>query len=167
MRVLGIDPGPVESAYVLWDGKKILTKGKVANDMMLGLVRLGIQRGDEVFKDGKWHGEDWWIGIEMIASYGAPVGQETFETCVMIGRMIEASGAPNSVTRVTRKEIGKHLCNDGRTKDPIIRQRLLDLVGPQGTKANPGPTYGVSKDVWSALAVAITVYDQLQEGTYK
>ena len=38
-----------------------------------------------------------------------------------------------------------------------IRQALLDLIGPQGTKKAPGPTYGVRSHEWAALAVAVTV----------
>jgi hypothetical protein len=52
-----------------------------------------------------------------------------------------------------------------RAKDPNIRQALLDIfpgtgggATPQiGTKAKPGPLYGVTSHAWSALAVAITV----------
>jgi hypothetical protein len=43
-----------------------------------------------------------------------------------------------------------------KAKDANIRQALIDKIGPQGTKKDPGPTYGISKDVWSALAIAVT-----------
>ena len=38
MKVLAIDPGTTESAYVVWDGETILSKGKVENSLMLGIV---------------------------------------------------------------------------------------------------------------------------------
>lgn len=40
MRLLAIDPGPVESAYVLYDGKP-LRFGKVANAEMRAIVGDG------------------------------------------------------------------------------------------------------------------------------
>jgi len=42
-----------------------------------------------------------------------------------------------------------------RAKDANIRQALLDLIGPQGTKKTPGPTYGIKSHTWAALAVAV------------
>ena len=36
--VLAIDPGPTQSAYVLWDGKKILYHGKDDNDKILDVI---------------------------------------------------------------------------------------------------------------------------------
>jgi len=33
-----------------------------------------------------------------------------------------------------------------------------------GLKASPGPLHGVSKDVWAALAVAVTYADQRAAG---
>jgi hypothetical protein len=58
-----------------------------------------------------------------------------------------------------------HLCGNTRAKDGNIRQALLDRFGPGkaiacGTKKQPGPLYGVSKDVWQALALAVTWSDQ-------
>jgi hypothetical protein len=42
-----------------------------------------------------------------------------------------------------------------RAKDANIRQALIDKIGPQGTKAQPGPTYGIKSHSWAALAVAV------------
>ncbi|HET6477318.1 MAG TPA: hypothetical protein VFH93_14740 [Thermoleophilia bacterium] len=44
-------------------------------------------------------------------------------------------------------------------KDANIRQALLDRFGGPaavGRKAAPGPLYGIARDVWSALAIAVT-----------
>jgi hypothetical protein len=105
----------------------------------------------------------------MIACYGMPVGATVFETCVWIGRFIEAWG--DEFTKVYRKETKMHLCQTMRAKDSNIRQAIIDRYPatgggkkPQiGTKAQPGPLYGVSKDVWAALAVAITFAETYSE----
>ena len=96
-------------------------------------------------------------GAAMIASYGMPVGAEVFETCVWIGRFFEAWTLPSVPRLVFRRDVKLHLCGTTVAKDPHIRQRLLDLIGPQGTKKAPGPTYGVRSHAWAALAVAATV----------
>jgi hypothetical protein len=103
------------------------------------------------------------VVIEMVASYGMAVGASVFETCVTIGRFVQLfSRLP--VSMMYRKDVKMHLCNSMRAKDANIRQALLDRLGPQGTKKNPGPTFGVSKDIWSALACAVTFADTKPKG---
>ena len=52
-----------------------------------------------------------------------------------------------------------------KAKDSNIRQALIDRFGPVGTKKNPGWFYGVSKDVWAAIAVGgVTFHDLYLEG---
>lgn len=101
------------------------------------------------------------MAIEMIASYGMPVGREVFETCLWIGRFIEAWGGP--YTLVYRRDVKLHLCGQARAKDGNVRQAIIDRFGGKqsaiGNKKTPGPLYGVSGDVWQALAVAITFAD--------
>jgi hypothetical protein len=105
---------------------------------------------------GRWADD---LAIEMIASYGMPVGREVFETCVWIGRFIEAFGShyDNPTIRVTRNEVKNHLCGSSKAKDANVRQALIDLLGSPGTKKSPGGTYGVKSHMWSALGVAATV----------
>jgi hypothetical protein len=108
--------------------------------------------------------------IEMIASYGMPVGREVFETCVWIGRFQQAWNAPDAVELVYRKDVKLHLCGTTKAKDPNVRQALLDLFPPTGggktpqigTKKQPGPLYGVSSHAWPALGVAITAAAKLR-----
>lgn len=95
----------------------------------------------------------------MIASYGMAVGAEVFETCVWIGRFMQAHPDLN-MHRIKRGDVKMHLCHSMRAKDANIRQALIDRLGAPGTKKNPGKTYGVSGDVWAALAVAVTYHDQ-------
>jgi len=35
MTIIGIDPGPVQSAYVVWDGKEVLAKDTCDNGELL------------------------------------------------------------------------------------------------------------------------------------
>jgi len=152
IRILAIDPGTTESGWVILENGKPVASGISTNGEMLETVA---SRGGEFGRLCDL------IAIEMIASYGMPVGKEVFETCVWIGRFIEqwAIEAPDyigSVRLIYRKDVKLHLCGSPRAKDPHIRQRLIDLLGPAGTKKAPGPTYGIKSHVWPALAVAVT-----------
>lgn len=104
------------------------------------------------------------LAIEMVASYGMAVGVEVFETCLWIGRFIQASGRPWH--QVYRKDVKLHLCGFTTAKDANIRQALIDRFGPGkekavGYKKTPGPLYGITADLWQALAVGVTFSDKL------
>jgi hypothetical protein len=145
-RVVGIDPGTTQSAWVVFDGREIVGHGWRENEHLLN--------------HGLWTHEH--IYCEMIASYGMAVGASVFETCVWIGRFMQsAEFYGGKVQKVFRKDIKLHLCNSPRAKDANVRQALIDRLGPQGTKKSPGPTYGVKSHEWAALAVAVYGWDQL------
>lgn len=140
--IFAIDPGQKQSAWCAYDTTRSppsISAGILPNDEMREFV-------------GKF--SDTTLILEMVACYGLPVGAEVFDTCVWIGRFIEAHGGPFRL--VYRKDVKMHLCGTMRAKDSSIRQRLIDLIGPPGTKKNPGRTYGLSRDQWQALAVAVT-----------
>lgn len=141
--ILAIDPGTEKSAFVWYSAGRISDFGIVDNHQMIGILEQDSSPSIQVV-------------IEMVASYGMAVGKEVFETVRWIGRFQQASIYPDDVKFVYRKDVKIHLCGSMKAKDANIRQALLDKVGPQGTKKDPGPTYGISKDVWSALAVAVT-----------
>jgi hypothetical protein len=149
LSLLAIDPGTEESGFVVLEAGAVRHAGVLDNEQLLRMLRTsachvetcGVQR----------------VAIEMIASYGMPVGREVFETCVWIGRFIQAWDGEYQL--VYRKDVKLHLCNSPRAKDPHIRQALIDKLGPQGTKKAPGPTYGVKSHAWAALAVAVTAQD--------
>ncbi len=151
MKFLAIDPGTTESGWVLYEGGKLHGSGVMGNTDML--------RSVEKFEEGEIC-----LAIEMIASYGMAVGREVFETCVWIGRFKQAWFDPEAVQLVYRKDVKLHLCGTPRAKDPNVRQALIDLYPatgggkiPQiGTKAAPGPLFGVSSHAWPALGVAVT-----------
>ncbi len=143
-RILAIDPGCTESAWLIFENGEIQGFGKVPNEEMLALI----QPHNPHYNGGQADH----LAVEMVASYGMPVGKDVFETVFWSGRFVEAFSGPH--TKVYRKDVKMHLCGSMRAKDSNIRQALIDRFGPQGTKSNPGGTYGISKDVWSALAVA-------------
>jgi len=161
MIILAIDPGSEKSAFVTYNSetKKITAKGIVDNE-------------DLAFKLTLTHATVDFFAIEMIASYGMAVGKTVFETCVWIGRFIQAWAGRDDRKwkKIYRMDVKMHLCHNTRAKDGNVRQAIIDRYPatgggktPQiGTKAQPGPLYGVSKDVWSALAVAITAAETLK-----
>lgn len=138
--VLALDPGTTQTAYIVFDGCVIYGMGHVENNELLALLKSGDLLPYET------------VAIEMIACYGMPVGKETFDTCLWIGRFMERAKKP--VSLVYRKDIKLHLCGTTKAKDGNVSQALKDKHGEVGTKKNPGPLYGVSKHIWSALAVA-------------
>jgi hypothetical protein len=138
--ILAIDSGTTQSAFVQYDERKslIVDHGILPNPEMRQIL---IGREYDL------------VALEMIASYGMPVGASTFETCVWIGRFIEVARTESRL--VYRKDIKMYLCGSMRAKDGNVRQALIDLIGEQGTKKNKGPTYGISSHSWAALAVAV------------
>lgn len=155
MRILAIDPGPVESAWVHYDSDehRVVGCGIEGNEQRLSALRFNM--GCDL------------LAIEMIASYGMAVGKSVFDTCVWIGRFVQA-WVPRPWHYVYRLDVKMVLCHDSRAKDANIRQAIIDCFPatgggacPQvGTKKQPGPLYGISKDMWSALAVALTVAEK-------
>ena len=147
--ILGIDPGPVDSAYSVLDKNlKPVEFGIMNNDKMLDIINSINAKGNPDKID---------LAIEMVASYGMPVGKEVFETVFWIGRFWERFYGKK--TKVYRKEVKMNLCHSMKAKDGNVRQALIDRFGPVGVKANKGWFYGVSKDVWSAIAVGTTYHD--------
>ena len=110
------------------------------------------------------------LAIEQIGHYGTgmPAGKTVFDTCVWIGRFIEAAnGRPQLVQRGPVK---LHHTGQPRAKDPNVTQALIDRFAPgqpnhgKGTKANPGWFYGFAKDIWQAYALAVYAADTNLQG---
>lgn len=155
MTVLAIDPGNIQSAFVLWDGEHILDKGDLPNEE----IRLIIKRSGNLICPPV-------LAIEQIKSYGMSVGESIFETCVWTGRFMQTwiDAGENDLVRIPRLEVKVHLCKSARANDGNVRQALIDRIGEPGRKKAPGPTYGCSGDIWAALAVGVTVHDRITVG---
>lgn len=143
--VLAIDPGPTHSALIVWNGSTIATKQYTTNQEILAEL-LALKEGCEP------------LVIEQVASYGMPVGAEVFETVYWSGRFAEAYGAER-VSRLPRLQVKLAICHDSRAKDSNIRQALIDRFGNPGTKQQPGLLYGITGDLWAAVALAVAWWD--------
>jgi hypothetical protein len=147
--IIAIDPRPVESAWLVWNGSRVVSFAKEKNKAVLD--RLVFLRGNTMA-----------CVIEQVTSYGMPVGTEVFETVYWTGRFAEAYGAAR-VDRVPRLRVKMHLCHDSRAKDGNIRLALIDRFGGKdkaiGRKSTPGQFYGVAGDVWAALALGVSWWD--------
>lgn len=153
MNILAIDPGNVESGYVMVDENlQPIEFAKVPNDFMEKLLYSipGITQ----------------VVIERIASYGMAVGREVFETCEEIGRLsILAEFREIPVAYVYRKDEKLAICGSPKANDSNIRRALIDrfathdLKNGKGTKDNRDWFYGFKADIWAAYAVAVTWSD--------
>lgn len=171
--ILAIDPGPTRSAWlVLRDGAPALVGGTVtgepihvhgiaAVDDLLASLRVG------GLPNGLLCRPDVVVIEQIEPRYGLSPGWETLDTARIVGRFEEAAH-PVPAVRLRRSDILRHLGvvtrGPGKTSaDAGVRAALLDRFGGKdaaiGRKAAPGPLYGIAKDVWSALAVAVTYAD--------
>lgn len=149
MRILGIDPGPSTSGYVIYDAEArrvVRAKSEVSNIDLVTCLEQTFYDCDDV---------DVCV-IEMIHNQGRTiVGQTVFDTCVWIGRFVQAWDGVDDAILMLRSRVKMAICGSMRAKDANIRAALTDLLGAPGTKKNPGPTYGVTGHAWQALAVCV------------
>jgi len=158
--ILAIDPGTVQSGYVITGPKlKVIDSGTYKNDDIMNHIIDG-HSGDVV--------------IEMMDNYGMVVGQSTFKTLVWIGQFMRATWCLEPVL-ITRRSVKLHLCNSVRATDKNVRRAVLNRYDPSGggktpeigIKKQPGPLYGLSGHAIQALAVAITYYDTIFKYEYE
>lgn len=170
MITLACDPGCDFSAWVLFDGSriKILEARKESNETLLEYLRY--RKSINASSPDR-------LVCEMVKSYGMSVGDTVFQTCVMIGRILEASLQMDQ-RLVHRKEIVTHICGSARAKDGNVRQALIDRFGGEKELKKPveekrskrtglvlhegipgGVLCNLSGDMWSALAVAVYDHD--------
>jgi len=154
MKILGIDPASKRVGVVVWcpDIPKILHTIYDPGAALEYFREIDLKPNYPNF-----------IGIEMIGHYGQgmPAGKDVFDTCLFIGRTLEIlrTFQPNLIMR---SEIKMHFCNSVRAKDSNIRQALIDRFGLPGVKKSPGLLYGIKGDEWSALAVAVYLWDKVK-----
>lgn len=166
MEILAIDPGNKESGWCILADYKPVLFGKTTNYTLLKVMRDYAGDYDDVV-------------IEMVASYGMPVGETVFDTCRWIGRF-EQTAAEATVTFpkvrthdvyfVKRKEYVTELCGSSRAKDANVIQYLIDRFAKdtpnrgKGTKKDKGWFYGFKADIWQAYAIGVYYIDRCKNG---
>jgi len=166
MRILAIDPGNTESGYALIDSSncRAIAIGKKENHTLR-----------EMICGGQFSDVDQ-VSIEMVKSYGMPVGATVFETCVWIGRFLELLGGNTvgpDVNLIYRGDVKLHHCHTSGAKDSNVIQALIDRFASgvrnrgKGTVAAPGWFYGFKADIWQAYALAVYTADtDVRSGSY-
>lgn len=140
--VLAIDPGTHESGFCLFDGR-VISSGVMPNEDLLKVVHD--DRSDI-------------LAIEGFKARGNVIDNNCVQTIRWEGRFLQAWGSPDDVVLVPRQEVKKALGLPGSSNDTKVNARLRELVGDKGTKASPGPTYGVVSHAWAALGVAYAAH---------
>jgi hypothetical protein len=158
MIVFAVDPGPAQSAWAKLVDDKLDGSGIRANADMGQLLEAAYYAGAEIV-------------LEVIEGFGKSVGEDVFRTCEWVGRFsahVERLGG--EVHRIGRRTVKLHLCHCSSANDPAVRQALIARYGPPRVSVDvapgkkprtaPGPTAGLAKDMWAALAVATTFLDK-------
>lgn len=164
MKILAIAPGPTQSVYVVWDGQKIYTKGKVPNFILQSLLSelnktenincLVIEKIEKIITrqiPQKYHDTIWW--------YGRFHG-------------IWFSCARKPIEYISRSSVFSILVGKkakGIKIDSIIRDKLIARFGaPINENKGINPiTYGLSGDLWQAFAVAVAWLDRWEQEQLK
>lgn len=157
--ILAIDPGLSESGWVMYHRHKC----------KYPLYHFGISDNEAVIDKIRFCQRSLIVVIEDFSSFGLPIGADCKLTIRYTGRLDQAvrQCLGDLAIFIERRTVKQVLCNSMTAKDANIRQALIDRFGPGkekaiGTKKAPGPLYGVKRDVWSALALAVT-YVELQK----
>lgn len=145
MNIVGIDPGPTQSAAVVMCtalARPIVDMVQEPNDKFLAIMR---EYREKLTPDV--------VAIEDVTYYGKTVGKDVFDMLKIIGRLQEVFNGTSRL--VPFPDIAVHFCGQRNgIKTSNINQVLIARLGGKGTKKAPGILYGIREHQWSALAVA-------------
>lgn len=175
MKIMAIDPGTTESAYVILDDQyQIFSADKVGNDVILSIIADAPGLDAVIIEDI----EPRYSSTDRSAA-GAVMGQSTIETIKAFGRFsLQASLRGLRVGSIFRRDerscliptkrnglpplpetAPKHA--DGQIRVSLVRRFARhDKERGRGTMANPDTFYGFHGDMWQAMAVGVTWLDR-------
>ena len=145
--ILAVDPGPKTCGWVAYDDRTRRVTESFAK-MPVEDVVSQLRHADRTCA----------VAIERCQSYGQS-GDSLLQTSEVVGRLWQsAKYFDMEVHLIFRREVLRHLDVLGSkgNRDKLVRARLIQILGPKGTKKNPGPCFGVSSHAWQALGVAVT-----------
>lgn len=155
MLILAIDPGPEKSSWVLW--------GTESEAVAVGADQVENQ-ALRAMLGGNIHENASQLVIERPVLMGKNATAALLETSRWAG--VFEGAWPGEVDRLTYHKVRCQLASSGNAKESEVKQALISRFAPggfgkegKGTKANPGPFYGVTGHMWSAVAVAVAWWD--------
>lgn len=188
MNLLAIDPGPGVCGVVVYctKFKRVLFAGDVVPGQVLSWVyeRMVTAGGNTFVVDS--------VCCENIVAMGIAVGETVFQTCKVIGRLMEAYNPRNSIfyledgdmPLVSRRDVKTILAGGSTYPDPktgarktvhdgvvkrIVKSRFPETGGGKdrviGVKSDPGPLWIMkgTDHAWQALAVALAYLEMVDD----
>lgn len=139
--IIGVDPGPEESGYVICDRFKPYVSDKVKNDSLIRILE-NETRIDLVLIERpvcrKW------------------AGASVSDTAIWTGRFMQAS--PVKVGLINRQKVRMHMVGKKAT-DADIRFKIIERFYPEYCLKEPGMFKGFKSDIWQAYALIVTYLD--------
>ena len=146
MRILALDPGSMDTGWVL------IGEAPPAAPLRFGVDPNAVLSSAITLADFDL------LAIESIpAVYGHSALPALCDALRWEGRFIERAERANvPVQLVARQQVKAWLCSAAHAKDGDVRAELIRRWGGDtaiGKKAARGPLYGITSHVWPALAV--------------
>ncbi len=181
--VLAVDPGPTESAFVEYSEQEIRCSGKVPNHVLLYRIEVaqyavdclaiemiasyGMAVGAEVFETCVW------IGRFMQRAISTNIAEENVSLIRRLDVKLNCCKSPKANDSNIRqamidrwggeeKAFGARKCETckGRCVAGLGKKRgPCQACNATGWAVPPGPLTRITKDVWAALALAVTWWD--------
>lgn len=158
--ILAVDPGPEKSSWALW--------GPVAERVLQGadqvpnadLETLLAHRDNHPGLLNVRH-----LVVERPVVMGSKrVANDLVETAFWAG--VFTGAWPGDAERLTFKKVSIAITGDSGANEGYVKQALISRFAPsgygkegKGTVKAPGPFYGVTGHMWSAVAVAVAWCD--------
>ena len=154
--LLAVDPGTALSGYCLMNfDYTIEGKGKVYNEFIIENL------GNKNIKT---------VVIEKAVPFSM-VPKTLLDTVMWYGRFIQAAFDRNDnvkVILIPRATVKKHICDNGRANDSMVRAEIIRSFGqPKTSNSDPvNPIYNdeverMKADIWQAFALGVTYADSI------
>lgn len=142
-RVIAIDPGTKCTAVAIIDcknGTPVFSEGVIEDNYTVQERLSNFPKNDSVFV------------IEDIQSYGAPVGNSVFRTCLWVGKFVSVLNEDKTYL-IGRSTVAKLLTDKGKGKSMDSRIRSCIKLAYLFKFCNLSVLENVKKDIWSAIAI--------------
>ena len=150
--VVGVDPGPERAAVV------VLKRGQVPGAFIENQAATDGGELERFLSRFVGVGTPVVVAMEMIAGQGMKASDSTMQTAFAAGRIVQA--VPRPWCPVRRVEVKQHLLGNVSGNDAQVRAALVKHWGGKAATRKGGDLALMRYDLWAALAVAVTVWDQ-------